>query len=87
MTQSEFAEETGFGEASIKRWELGLNLQNKSADKYLRLLREKRTPENTAPFAQKHNSRPPKRSNKFKTNLPASAYFAASIFELRLGHA
>ncbi|WP_434299252.1 type II TA system antitoxin MqsA family protein [Corallococcus exiguus] len=87
MTQSDFAEETGFGEASIKRWELGLNLQNKSADKYLRLLREKRTPENTAPIAQKRSLLNQKRSNKFRTNLPASAYFAASIFELRLGHA
>ncbi|MGE6758041.1 type II TA system antitoxin MqsA family protein [Corallococcus interemptor] len=88
MTQSEFAEETGFGEASIKRWELGLNTQNKSADKYLRLLREKRTTAGASVFAQKRHSSPEQgRSRKFKTNLPASAYFAASIFELRLPHA
>ncbi|RKG48045.1 hypothetical protein D7X30_41150 [Corallococcus sp. AB011P] len=87
MTQSEFAEETGFGEASIKRWELGLNLQNKSADKYLRLLRERRISGNKAPLAQKTNLHNRKRTKKFRTSLPASAYLAASTFELRLGHA
>ncbi|RKI38650.1 YgiT-type zinc finger protein [Corallococcus sp. AB004] len=88
MTQSDFAEETGFGEASIKRWELGLNIQNKSADKYLRLLREKRTATSTSFFTQKqHGGHEQGRNRKFKTNLPASAYFAASIFELRLPHA
>ena len=40
LTQAEFARLTRFGEATIKRWESGLLIQNASADQYLRLLRE-----------------------------------------------
>jgi putative zinc finger/helix-turn-helix YgiT family protein len=39
MSQAEFAKATGFGIASIKRWENGLSLQNPAADRMLRLLR------------------------------------------------
>lgn len=38
LTQAELAQLTGFGEASIKRWEAGTILQNVSSDKFLRLL-------------------------------------------------
>ncbi len=39
MLQDEFAEFTGYGIASIKRWETGAQIQSESVDKYLRLLR------------------------------------------------
>jgi putative zinc finger/helix-turn-helix YgiT family protein len=38
MSQSEFAKATGFGLASVKRWETGALMQNQSADRLLRLL-------------------------------------------------
>lgn len=40
MSQAELAELTGFGEASIKRWETGVVVQNTSADKFLRILHD-----------------------------------------------
>jgi putative zinc finger/helix-turn-helix YgiT family protein len=39
MLQDDFAKLTGFGIASIKRWESGAQIQTDSADKHLRLLR------------------------------------------------
>ncbi|MBZ9999320.1 MULTISPECIES: type II TA system antitoxin MqsA family protein [unclassified Mesorhizobium] len=39
LTQDQLAEISGFGIASIKRWESGYQIQNLSADRYLRLLR------------------------------------------------
>ena len=38
MTRSEFAKVTGIGEASLNRWENGLNIQTHANDRYLRLL-------------------------------------------------
>lgn len=38
MTQARFAEVTGIGEASLNRWENGLNIQTHAYDRYLRLL-------------------------------------------------
>ena len=38
LTQSEFSDLTGFGEATISRWERGRLLQNRANDRYLRLL-------------------------------------------------
>jgi putative zinc finger/helix-turn-helix YgiT family protein len=38
VSQSELALLSGYGEASIKRWENGVLLQNRSADRFLRLL-------------------------------------------------
>ena len=39
MLQEEFAAFTGYGSASIKRWESGGQIQSESVDKHLRLLR------------------------------------------------
>ncbi len=39
MLQDDFAELTGYGTASIKRWEAGSQIQSESADKHLRLVR------------------------------------------------
>jgi putative zinc finger/helix-turn-helix YgiT family protein len=38
LTQGEFAQLTGIGEATISRWERGLVIQNRAMDNYLRLL-------------------------------------------------
>ena len=44
LTQAEFSRLTGFGEATISRWERGRLLQNRANDRYLRLIAE--SPEN-----------------------------------------
>jgi len=44
MTQAEFSRLTGFGEATISRWERGRLLQHRANDRYLRLIAS--TPEN-----------------------------------------
>lgn len=38
MSQAEFAKVTGFGLASVKRWETGALIQNQAADRLLRLI-------------------------------------------------
>ena len=38
MSRSKFAEITGLGEASLNRWENGINVQSLAYDRYLRLL-------------------------------------------------
>ena len=38
MSRSRFAQLTGLGEASLNRWENGLNIQSLAYDRYLRLL-------------------------------------------------
>ena len=40
MSRSAFAQLTGLGEASLNRWEKGINIQNLAHDRYLRLLIE-----------------------------------------------
>ena len=38
MTRARFAQLTGLGEASLNRWENGINIQTQANDRYLRLL-------------------------------------------------
>lgn len=38
MTRAKFSEVTGLGEASLNRWENGINIQTHANDRYLRLL-------------------------------------------------
>ncbi len=38
MTRAKFAQVTGLGEASLNRWENGINIQTQANDRYLRLL-------------------------------------------------
>lgn len=40
LTRAEFADLTGFGKATLGRWERGEVTQNRSADRYLRLLQD-----------------------------------------------
>ena len=39
MSRVSFAQVTGLGEASLNRWENGLNIQTHANDRYLRLLK------------------------------------------------
>ena len=39
MSRASFAQATGLGEASLNRWENGLNIQTHANDRYLRLLK------------------------------------------------
>lgn len=41
LTRGEFADLTGFGKATLGRWERGEVNQNRSADRYLRLLQDR----------------------------------------------
>lgn len=41
LTRAEFAQLTGFGKATLGRWERGEVTQNRSADRYLRLLHDR----------------------------------------------
>lgn len=41
LSRTAFAEITGLGEATIKRWESGATAQNRANDRYLRLLNER----------------------------------------------
>ena len=41
LTRAEFAQLTGFGKATVGRWERGEVTQNRSADRYLRLLQDR----------------------------------------------
>ena len=43
MTRARFAEVTGLGEASLNRWENGINIQTHANDRFLRLLANPRT--------------------------------------------
>ena len=48
MTRARFAEVTGLGEASLNRWENGINIQTHANDRYLRLLENPRIMEELA---------------------------------------
>ena len=39
LSRAAFAEITGLGEASLSRWEKGINIQNPGNDRYIRLLK------------------------------------------------
>ena len=41
MTRAAFARVTGFGEATLSRWEHGAVIQNRANDRYLRLLNDR----------------------------------------------
>ena len=40
LTRAQFCQLTGFGEASLNRWENGIDIQNHANDRYLRLLKQ-----------------------------------------------
>lgn len=79
LSQDQFSELSGFGIASIKRWESANQIQNLSADRYLRLLS---MPENFRAISALAGSRTSLKTT-FRTNLPESSIQDAKLFRLR----
>lgn len=76
MLQEELAELTGYGTASIKRWEAGSQIQSESADKHLRLVRSLGATE-----ARKRTRAPSRPA--FKMPFDAGKWEKSKTFELR----
>lgn len=76
MLQEAFANFTGYGVASIKRWESGGQIQSESVDKHLRLVRSLGVAE-----VSKRTSLP--QAREFRTQISASARSYAQRFHLR----
>lgn len=76
MLQEEFADFTGYGSASVKRWETGAQIQSESVDKHLRLLRSLGLAE-----AKKRASAP--RASEFRTPISAQVREYSKRFNLR----
>jgi putative zinc finger/helix-turn-helix YgiT family protein len=76
MLQDDFATFSGYGSASIKRWEAGSQIQSESVDKHLRLLRSLGVAEVT-----KRTARPAE--PEFRTAISASVRDQARRFNLR----
>ena len=56
MTRAQFSEVTGLGEASLNRWENGINIQTHANDRYLRLLANPRTMKELESFSVRRAS-------------------------------
>jgi putative zinc finger/helix-turn-helix YgiT family protein len=82
-SQTQFANLTGFGVASVKRWESGSLIQGLAQDRYLRLLRQAR---NIAALRAMAGIREHAVAKKraFRTELTADAIAHASVFQLRI---
>lgn len=80
MTQDQFAELTGIGVASIKRWELGNQIQSDSSDKYLRLVR---IPANATILMLGSVGGWGRREPTFRTDFTAGQLGEAGRFRLR----
>lgn len=76
MRQDAFADLTGYGSASIKRWEAGSQIQSESVDKHFRLLASLGLAE-----ARKRMSPPP--VPRFKKDFSAETLEQARRFRLR----
>jgi putative zinc finger/helix-turn-helix YgiT family protein len=81
LTQAEWSDLTGFGTASIKRWETGALIQSASADNLIRLLKEARNIE----ILQRARGRARTElvSSKFRTTIPVATTEIAHFFRLR----
>jgi putative zinc finger/helix-turn-helix YgiT family protein len=77
MLQEQFAEFTGYGVASVKRWESGAQIQSESVDKHLRLLRSLGVAEVVK------RSAPPK-PRAFRTPISEEVRERARRFHLRM---
>lgn len=84
LTQAELAQLTGFGEASIKRWEAGTILQNSSSDKFLRLLLDNYVMRKLQGLASEiHAPQMRQGFGKFRTQFNEDIFAQAKVFELR----
>ena len=77
MLQDEFADFTGYGIASVKRWETGSQIQSESVDKHLRLLRALGVAEVTKRSA-------PRKTQEFRTELIPEIRERAQRFSPRI---
>jgi len=82
-SQSQWADLTGFGIASVKRWETGALIQGLAQDRYMRLLRDQRNIAALRDMAAGVKSGT-KRHRKFCTELSADVIAQAPLFQLRL---
>jgi putative zinc finger/helix-turn-helix YgiT family protein len=85
LTQAEFAKLTGFGEASIKRWEVGLIIQNTSSDRFIRLIGDPLVFDRLCALSVEPLETTPKRQpqSRFRTILPEESHREADCFTLR----
>jgi putative zinc finger/helix-turn-helix YgiT family protein len=84
MSQSDFAKATGFGLASVKRWETGALIQNQSADRLLRLLATDRSIMGKLVGLATSSARIRATGPVFRTQITDETRAAAAVFELRL---
>lgn len=80
LRQEDLGALTGYGTASIKRWEAGSQIPSESADKHLRLVRSLGPAE-----ARKRTQAPPE--PRFRTEISASVRESARAFHLRSAEA
>jgi putative zinc finger/helix-turn-helix YgiT family protein len=84
LSQQEWATQTGFGIASVKRWETGNLIQNEATDRYLRLLANADTFAKVKQMGQRRAAH--ENSFRFQTKLPDAAREIALGFVLRKVH-
>ena len=82
FTQQEWAEVTGFGLASIKRWETGSWIQNEAADRLLWLLTHKEVFSKLSMYKSPSEGR---RNFSFQTKIQEdeNVSYRAQVFNLR----
>lgn len=83
LTQARLGQISGFGIASIKRWETGNQIQSLSADRYLRLIFSSEVTLGIA-IAIEGSSSTHIEEPTFVTELPSNVRLTASRFRLRL---
>ncbi len=81
-SQAQWAELTGIGLASIKRWESGALIQGQAFDRFLRMISNAQGYELLSELSRTRRSSPNLKA--FQTNLPARAVSDASVFQLRV---
>lgn len=89
ISQAELAAITGFGEASIKRWEAGLVIQNTANDNLLRLMDDPRVVMRLRNLERQRTLGEPADENvvsierRFRTALPEDTFLRSRSFHLR----
>lgn len=79
LSQEEWAAKTGFGSASIKRWETGALIQNAAADQLIRLLAYR---DNYARISKPTSIKKERSSKIFRTHITEELRRRAGAFEL-----
>lgn len=82
LSQVDWASLTGFGVASVKRWESGALIQGLAQDRYMRLLRDTKNLAALQAMQESAHALMPKRA--FRTSISAETIMHASTFRLRL---